>query len=877
MAPVIPFIGAILFGTAAGASAAYVLAVNLARFAILSLASKLAAPKIDLTESAANKMLTIRSTVQAQSFTYGQDMLSGPLIFANTTGDGNKELTRLVALHGREIDEILAFRIDDVTITIGVDIAGAAGAVTGGQYEDVMQIDSRLGTLTQTAIADLVARYSSLWTSGAHRARGWSLLYTRMTLESGNNAYQNGIPQNMRFLCNGHRVYDPRLDDTNGGTGPQRLADDTTWTFSDNPALCLSDFLRWETVGYSEIDERIDWPLCIIAADICDAQVDVPTPPALQKRYTCNFTFLSTVQREQVKEMLETSMMGRTVFSQGVWKMWAGAPLVADVTLTEANMTEGGSLQVQATSGSTERYNRVRGKHVDPSRNFTANAYPEQRNAAFEAADNGPKYQVFDVNTANTTFEAQRDAIFKLRQSRSQRIVVFPGNWSCFRIQPGTVVELTIAELGFNGELFFVTEWLLKTDGSGVQLTMIEESDWTDPIVPDYTVRSPTGELVFNLFGNCKLSGDSIHRTATGGACTSGYELGADGELRYFLSGGSKTTVGVPIDEWQISQIEFWSKTEQNSGDALEGSSAALGVVEKLDADREFTIVQGIPGSKQANLTTEIYLDAGGALVECEGTYDLKATVQAPIFLRSAGRVWEFHIDGDGDLPMPSPIVAGDDLFLLMWGLGLPEIDQHGVEWTLFSGFGPSAPFNPEGRWYRRVATADASDVPSITIGSTPRTMVGQVINVANDHGFFTPGIQSLVNWQGGFASVDNRGEFDTTWEMILNPGISLAEQTDPPDLATEAFNTWVFAVTIQARIPNPSFPATFSSFTGPSGVDSFNENYVANSGDTSICFGWGGRFYATSVMIPGEVLPYATTTGFCAQHNQYSRWRPTT
>ncbi len=868
MAPVIPFLGAVLFGTAAGASAAYVLAVNLARFAILSLASKLAAPKIDLTESAANKMLTIRSTVQAQSFTYGQDMLSGPLIFANTTGDGNKELTRLVALHGREIDEILGFRIDDTTISIGVDIASDSGPVTGGTFEGVMTIDSRLGTLTQTAISDLVTRYSSLWLPAFHRARGWSLLYTRMTLESGNNAYQNGIPQNMRFLCNGHRVYDPRLDDTNGGTGPHRLADDTTWEFSSNPALCLSDFLRWENVGYSEDDARIDWPLVIIAADICDAQVAVPTPPALQKRYTVNFTFLSTVPREQVKEMLETAMMGRSVFSQGVWKMWAGAPLVADVTLTEANMSEGGSVQVQATSGSTERYNRVRGKHVDPTRNFTANSYPEIRNAAFEAADNGPKYQVFDVNTANTSFEAQRDAIFKLRQSRQQRIVVFPGNWSCFRIQPGTVVELSIAELGFVDEPFFVTEWVLKTDGSGVQLTMIADSDWTDPLPNVYSVRAPTGELIFNVFGNCKLSGDNIHRTATGSGCTSGYELGADGELRYFLSSGAKTTVGVPIDEWQISQIEFWSKTIQNSGDALEGSSSALGVVEKLDADKEFTIVQGVPGSKQANLTTEIYLDSGGTIIECEGTYDLKATVQAPIFLRSAGQIWDKDIDGLGDLPLPSQRVVGDDLFAMIIGLGIPDPDQVGVEWITHGVFGSGAPSNPFVRMYRRTATNDAND--AFTISSAGgRTMAGQIVDIANEHTFFTPPIQNLILFQGGGLNQVARGEFDLTWDI---PGI--AAQTDPPDTALEAFNTYVISIYCQSRVPNPTFPATFSAITGPVGTDAFAE-YTSNSGSSSIALGWGGRFYSSSTAITGEALPYASVTGFADQALRYARYRP--
>lgn len=631
MAPVIPFIGAILFGTAAGASAAYVLAVNLARIAILSLASKLTAPKIDLTQSAANKMLTVRATVQPQSFTYGVDMLSGALIFANTTGESNKELTRLVAMHGREVDSYIAFRIDDTDIVIGVDIASDSAPVTGGIYDGVMSIDSKLGSLTQTAIADLVSRYPGLWTGGAHRARGWTLLYTRMTIVSGNNAYQNGIPQNMRARVRGHKVYDPRLDDTNGGTGPHRFDDDTTWEFSDNPALCLSDFLRFENVGFGESNSRIDWPLVIIAADICDETVLVPTPPATQKRYTCNFTFLASVQREQVKEMLETAMLGRVVFSQGLWKMWAGAVQTPDVTLTEANMA-GAALQVQATSGSQARYNRVRGKFVDPTRNYTANAYPEQRSALFEAQDNTVKYQVFDVNTCNNSFEAQRDAIHKLRMSRNQRVVVFPGNWSCFRIQPGTVVELDMVELGFNGEKFFVTQWELKTDGSGVQLTMVEENDsvWTDPDVNDYTVRTPTGELVFSVQDVCALTSAEIHNERPEpGPTFSGVRLLPDGNLEIQLANGNWTNVGVPANEWMVLPDDYWVTATLDSG-TLTGPDTAVGLFE-LDDIRAWDLERTMSGTDAAIITLDIADNSSGAPILCSGTFSLEAVILADV------------------------------------------------------------------------------------------------------------------------------------------------------------------------------------------------------------------------------------------------------
>jgi len=490
MGAALAFIGAVFFGVGAGASLAYVVAVNLARIAILSLVSKALAPKIDLSQAAADKLLTVRSSFQPQAFVYGEDMLSGPLLFANTAGEGNVDLHRLVALTGREIDSFVAFRIDDTDIVIGDDIASDAGPVTGGQFADVMEIDTRTGTQTQTAIAELVAAFPGNWTA-AHQGLGWALFYTKMTLVEGNEAFESGIPQNLRAVVKGSKVYDPRV------VGHD-FDDPSTWEWSDNPALILADFLIWQDVGYGEVPERIDWTLVEAAADICEEQVVIPgddSDGGLQNRYTCNFTFYADQTRQDIREIIVNSMLGRCIFSQGKWRMWAGAALPATVTLSEANLA--GSIQLQASTPSEHRYNRVRGKFVDPSRNYTANPYPEQRDAAYETADNEIKYQTFDQNACNNSYEAQRNAIIRLRQSRLQRVITFQGNWSCFRVQTGTTVEIDIAELGLSGDKYFVTEWILDKDGRGVNLTMTQESDdvWTDP--DDYVVRSPTGELIF--------------------------------------------------------------------------------------------------------------------------------------------------------------------------------------------------------------------------------------------------------------------------------------------------------------------------------------------------------------------------------------------
>jgi hypothetical protein len=466
-----------------------VVAVNLARIAILSLISKALAPKIDLTQAATDKLLTIRSSVQPQAFVYGEDMLSGPLLFANTAGTDNNDLHRLIALTGREIDSFVGFRIDDTTIMIGVDIASDSGPVTGGLFADVVEIDTRTGTQSQTAIAELVSAFAGNWTS-AHQGKGWALLYTKMTLTEGSEAFEAGVPQNIRAIVKGNKIYDPR-------EVGHDIDDPDTWEWSDNPALILADFLRWFDVGYGEVADRIDWDLVEAAADVCDELETVPdgSDETSQKRYTCNFTFYADQPRQDIREIIVNSMLGRCIFTQGQWRMWAGAAMPATVTLTEANLA--GSIQLQASTPSENRYNRVRGKFVDPTRNYTANPYPEQRDSGYETADNEVKYQTLDQNACNDSYEAQRNAIIKLRQSRLQRVLTFQGNWSCFRVQTGTTVLISIAELGFVDAKYFVTEWTLDKEGKGINLTMVQEDDdvWDGPF--DYVTRTATGDLDF--------------------------------------------------------------------------------------------------------------------------------------------------------------------------------------------------------------------------------------------------------------------------------------------------------------------------------------------------------------------------------------------
>lgn len=117
------------------------------------------------------------------------------------------------------------------------------------------------GTAAQTVDASLRAAWSAAGKVYADALPG--MAYTVVSLPAGLGFRAGNITVTARLL----KVYDPREDSTNGGTGPQRLDDPTTWTWSQNPVLALAHFLT--TAGFGP-EESLDWATVITCADIAD-------------------------------------------------------------------------------------------------------------------------------------------------------------------------------------------------------------------------------------------------------------------------------------------------------------------------------------------------------------------------------------------------------------------------------------------------------------------------------------------------------------------------------------------------------------------------------------------------------------------------------
>ena len=207
---------------------------------------------------------------------YGKMRVGGAIVYDESTGANNRLFHRVIAVAGHEVESFDTIYINDevVTLDINGNVTSPAKYVkntlkrvrqldSGGEYEWVYQnsvthlvrFKFHNGSPTQSADTDLIAE-SEHWTS-EHKLSGIAYMYVR--LEHDADAFPNGMPT-ITAEVKGKKVYNPAT---------------STTAWSDNPALCLRDYLT-SSYGLSEAEANIDDTLVNTAATVCDALVGSP-------------------------------------------------------------------------------------------------------------------------------------------------------------------------------------------------------------------------------------------------------------------------------------------------------------------------------------------------------------------------------------------------------------------------------------------------------------------------------------------------------------------------------------------------------------------------------------------------------------------------
>jgi hypothetical protein len=504
-AAVIGFIGtalttvgtAVTLGVATGGIALAIGAVTVVggAVALRGLVPDLSIPQADNDKT---RQQTVKGTIESQKMVYGEALVSGPIFFVGLGGTDNKDLYHAIALAGHECQSIGDVHFDLEVITdaqiSGFNVtAGTYGPTSDDPLVTITQINRRLGASDQTYDTLLQTFVGANW-STAHRTRGIATISTKWTLtDSSQQLWDRKKPQNIKALVKGKKdIYDPRLD-TSAGANPTSA---TYQQWSDNPALCVANYLTDTKFGLSIPVSKIDWAAVETAADACDVTVTVPNS-GTQKRFTANGVLFATdTHRANINKLL-SSMNGSLVYSNGIYTIRAGIYETPTESLTEDDLA--GPISVKTSVERGQRFNTIRPIFIDPAQHHKSVEAPAVSITAAVSRDNDEVLtKDIELPFTNSSFMAQRIAHKQVQISDQQKVLTFPANLTGLRIDVGDRVSVTVEELNYSNKVFRCASWSFSDTQDGVvNLTLLEDDagSYADPTAGEYSTIEATGVI----------------------------------------------------------------------------------------------------------------------------------------------------------------------------------------------------------------------------------------------------------------------------------------------------------------------------------------------------------------------------------------------
>jgi len=257
----------------------------------------------------------IKQPIPPRVYAYGARRLFGASILYETSATG--VTVDVYAFADGQANAITQIYLNDDKVTLIGDVV--AGLPDKRYQGGRVVVAYRLGLPTETAYAQVIGQLPGIWTS-AHRGDG---VVTGMLLkiQEKNKDFLDTYPQgdNVTLSLAGQwqLVPDPRAD-------PETVADESTWTYSDNPVrVFLHYLLKRRSVDFdTQILPQIDkWKA---AADDCD-EAQPLAAGGTEPRYRSCVVYKATEQPANVTaEMLTTFDGWYCVNERGEYVIYSG-------------------------------------------------------------------------------------------------------------------------------------------------------------------------------------------------------------------------------------------------------------------------------------------------------------------------------------------------------------------------------------------------------------------------------------------------------------------------------------------------------------------------------------------------------------------------
>jgi hypothetical protein len=444
-----PMVGQAMYGAAFGASAAtaasiagvgfkWTAAKALGSMLVSGLVSKAMAPDIpDMSSEAAGIQLNKSANDAPIPVVYGRRTVGGTRVLMEVTGAKNEYLHIVLVLSEGEIDSVNNIYLNDVPIEDdrfktkvyscesnghfrgALCLAVDAGMIAVGtpSTENLVFVAHNNGADEQAADPIMVSEIPQ-WTAD-HKLSGAAYLYVRLKYDS--DAYQSGLPI-ITADVKGKKVYDPRT---------------STTAWSDNPALCIRDYLTNTRYGRGIDTSLIDDATFNAAANYCEEQVTIGGET--KDRYTLNGVVDTSMGSMDVLTRLLTACRGFLVFSGGKYKLIIDKPETATFTFDEDKIVGEWSISL---GDKNTKFNRMRANFFNPERDWQPDIAVVD-SSANRTADNGLLLEkTIDLPFTSDIDRAKMIATINLNQSRQSITCEFTSTIEGLRCEVGDVVYI---------------------------------------------------------------------------------------------------------------------------------------------------------------------------------------------------------------------------------------------------------------------------------------------------------------------------------------------------------------------------------------------------------------------------------------------------
>lgn len=364
----------------------------------------------------------------------------------------------------------------------------------------------------------------------------------------------------------------------------QDIADATTWTFSENPALHAYHYARLRNGWDVPAAEIMDEEQVAQEADACDIETDftlrlpnLTTQTVTLPRYRSGIVIPTDADPRQMMDEIMESMAGRDGWEGGRWYFRAGrmpAPVgVLDQSWLARpigpNGLDDGRATVRFSNGvqRQERVNRITGSCVVPSERYQLLEFPAVEDAVLIGRF-GEVSQDVSYQAVNHIAHAQHLASVTIRRVQASLRAELSCNISAYRVELFDVLQVNLPAYGIADKTMEVVrrEW---SPESGITLVLSEISaaifepvDELTGVDPAPNTNLPDIRQVDQLEG---LDGDSESEALADGAIVSRLLLTWTRSVQQAVLAGGRVEVqyadlGQELGEDPELQWQIWEE-----------------------------------------------------------------------------------------------------------------------------------------------------------------------------------------------------------------------------------------------------------------------------------------------------------------------------